>query len=154
MQLVQKIHRYDAWTTEEEEKLAEIVLQHISEGKSLYRACVAAASVLGRTAGACNGRWNMVVRDRYKQQVEEALRKSGGSRTTHHRGQDTAQILRSLRAQARLYMRLEEEVGRLGSVLRSMQNQIRETIKMLEEKEGEVQEEIYENKEDDEYAGN
>ncbi|GIM46865.1 hypothetical protein DNHGIG_24140 [Collibacillus ludicampi] len=64
--------RSDAWTAEDDNKLAEIVLRHIREGSTQLNAFVEAASLLGRTPAACGYRWNGVVRRYYENEIKQA----------------------------------------------------------------------------------
>lgn len=73
MQSVEKwATRSDAWTPQDDERLASLVLLHIRTGSTQLRAFDEAAAELGRTAAACGYRWNGVVRKDYKQEIEEA----------------------------------------------------------------------------------
>jgi prespore-specific regulator len=62
----------DSWTTEEDELLAETVIQHIKNGSTQIKAFEEAGKKLTRTAAACGFRWNSVVRKKYQKEVEEA----------------------------------------------------------------------------------
>jgi prespore-specific regulator len=64
--------RSDAWTPQDDEHLASLVLYHIRTGSTQLKAFEDAANQLGRTAAACGYRWNGVVRKTYQQQIEEA----------------------------------------------------------------------------------
>ena len=57
-----KTMRQDAWSTEDDERLASIVLRHIREGSTQLSAFEEGAELLGRTAAACGYRWNACVR--------------------------------------------------------------------------------------------
>ncbi|MDI3256123.1 MAG: RsfA family transcriptional regulator [Kyrpidia sp.] len=57
-----KTMRQDAWTAEDDTRLAEIVLRHIREGSTQLAAFEEAAEQLNRTAAACGYRWNACVR--------------------------------------------------------------------------------------------
>jgi len=50
--------RQDAWTSEEDRLLAEIVLTHIKKGSTQLKAFEETGSKLSRTAAACGFRWN------------------------------------------------------------------------------------------------
>lgn len=64
--------RSDAWTAEDDERLAELVLQHIRTGSTQLRAFEEAANLLGRTNAACGYRWNGVVRKHYRDEIDAA----------------------------------------------------------------------------------
>ncbi|MDB5085976.1 MAG: transcription factor, RsfA family, partial [Bacilli bacterium] len=64
--------RQDAWTTEDDRVLADILIRHIRQGSTQLAAFDEAASILGRTAAACGYRWNAVVRSEYKQEISTA----------------------------------------------------------------------------------
>lgn len=64
--------RQDAWTTEDDEILAEIVLKHIKQGSTQLAGFNEASRQLGRTAAACGFRWNACVRKQQRQIIEMA----------------------------------------------------------------------------------
>ncbi|AEJ43130.1 transcription factor, RsfA family [Alicyclobacillus acidocaldarius subsp. acidocaldarius Tc-4-1] len=64
--------RQDAWTTEDDEILAEIVLKHIKQGSTQLAGFNEAARRLGRTAAACGFRWNACVRKQQRYRIELA----------------------------------------------------------------------------------
>jgi prespore-specific regulator len=64
--------RSDAWTREDDEKLATIVLAHIRTGSTQLKAFDEAATTLGRTAAACGYRWNGVLRKDRREGIEQA----------------------------------------------------------------------------------
>ena len=57
--------RKDQWTTADDEKLAEIVISYVQNGKTQLEAFSQAAEVLGRTKQACGFRWNKTLRLQY-----------------------------------------------------------------------------------------
>ena len=57
--------RKDQWTTADDEKLAEIVIGYVQNGKTQLEAFSKAAEVLGRTKQACGFRWNKTLRLQY-----------------------------------------------------------------------------------------
>jgi prespore-specific regulator len=64
--------RQDAWTTEDDQILAEVVLKHIRDGSTQLAGFNEASRRLGRTAAACGFRWNAFVRKQYKPAIEVA----------------------------------------------------------------------------------
>ncbi|MCK7605814.1 RsfA family transcriptional regulator [Geobacillus stearothermophilus] len=64
--------RQDAWTKEEDELLANVVLQYIREGGTQLEAFAEVGRRLSRTAAACGFRWNSYVRKQYKEEIEQA----------------------------------------------------------------------------------
>ncbi|MFD2694749.1 RsfA family transcriptional regulator [Sporolactobacillus shoreicorticis] len=64
--------RQDAWTHEEDVKLAEIVLRHIKEGSTQLAGFAEAGRLLSRTSAACGFRWNSAIRKIYQQALHEA----------------------------------------------------------------------------------
>ncbi|MBX6396582.1 MAG: RsfA family transcriptional regulator [Alicyclobacillaceae bacterium] len=67
-----KTMRQDAWTAEEDTRLAEIVLRHIREGSTQLAAFEEAAEKLNRTAAACGYRWNACVRKHCQAAIDVA----------------------------------------------------------------------------------
>ncbi len=66
--------RKDQWTVSDDEKLAEIVISYVQNGKTQLEAFEEAAQQLGRTKQACGFRWNKTLRLQYGQ-VLESVRK-------------------------------------------------------------------------------
>lgn len=64
--------RQDAWTSDEDILLAEIVLTHIRKGSTQLKAFEEAGVKLKRTSAACGFRWNSLVRKQYKKGIELA----------------------------------------------------------------------------------
>jgi len=64
--------RQDAWTSEEDLRLADIILRHIREGSTQLRAFQEAGGQLGRTAAACGYRWNAILRKEQATEIEIA----------------------------------------------------------------------------------
>ncbi len=60
-----KTMRQDAWTAEDDAKLADIILRHIREGSTQLAAFEEGAQVLKRTPAACGYRWNACVRKQF-----------------------------------------------------------------------------------------
>ncbi len=61
--------RKDQWTKEDDERLAEIVLHNVQNGKTQLEAFEMAAIELGRTKQACGFRWNKTLRGQYSQSL-------------------------------------------------------------------------------------
>ncbi|MCY0886994.1 MAG: RsfA family transcriptional regulator [Alicyclobacillaceae bacterium] len=64
--------RQDAWTSEDDAILAEIVLRHIRDGSTQLAGFNEASRRLGRTAAACGFRWNACVRKQQRNIIEVA----------------------------------------------------------------------------------
>ncbi|WP_088043908.1 Myb-like DNA-binding domain-containing protein [Bacillus sp. EAC] len=69
-------NRQDAWTKEEDNYLAEVVLKSINDGSTQLMAFKIVAQALSRTAAACGYRWNSYVRKFYKEEIENAKNSS------------------------------------------------------------------------------
>lgn len=65
-------NRQDAWTKEEDNYLAEVVLKSINEGSTQLTAFKIVAGGLSRTPAACGYRWNSFVRKFYKEEIDAA----------------------------------------------------------------------------------
>ncbi len=66
--------RKDQWTAMDDEKLAEIVIQAVQNGRTQLEAFEQAARELNRTKQACGFRWNKTLRLQYGQ-VLNSVRK-------------------------------------------------------------------------------
>lgn len=67
--------RKDQWTAEDDEKLAEIVIQFVQNGKTQLEAFEEAAKVLNRTKQACGFRWNKTLRSQYGQMLNNVKKR-------------------------------------------------------------------------------
>ncbi len=67
-----KTLRQDAWTGDDDKRLADIILRHIREGSTQLAAFEEAAEALGRTSAACGYRWNACVRKQYVEAIDKA----------------------------------------------------------------------------------
>lgn len=64
--------RQDAWTSDEDLVLAELVLAYIRQGNTQLHAFEEAGRKLKRTAAACGFRWNSNIRKKYKEGIDLA----------------------------------------------------------------------------------
>lgn len=67
--------RKDQWTPEDDEKLAEIVITAVQNGRTQLEAFAEAAQVLGRTKQACGFRWNKTLRQQYGQMLNSVRKR-------------------------------------------------------------------------------
>ncbi|KGR80453.1 transcriptional regulator [Ureibacillus manganicus] len=67
--------RKDQWTADDDEKLAEIVIQAVQNGKTQLEAFAEAANVLNRTKQACGFRWNKTLRTQYGQMLNSVRKR-------------------------------------------------------------------------------
>ncbi|WP_078554873.1 RsfA family transcriptional regulator [Bacillus alkalicellulosilyticus] len=58
--------RQDAWSSDEDLILAEVVLRHIREGSTQLAAFEEVGQRLSRTSAACGFRWNSAIRKKYE----------------------------------------------------------------------------------------
>lgn len=134
--------RSDAWTAEDDNKLAEIVLRHIREGSTQLNAFVEAASLLGRTPAACGYRWNGVVRRYYEEAIKQAKQeKKQRMQLQHHHvprrriwpqeldDPSLDGIIRALKQHERTYYTLLEQNRELENKV----NEMEQTIQRLQE---------------------
>jgi prespore-specific regulator len=136
--------RSDAWTAEDDHKLAEIVLRHIREGSTQLNAFVEAASLLGRTPAACGYRWNGVVRRYYETEIKEAKqekkqRMQMNSQVPRRRvwPQDLEDssldgIIRALKQHERTYLSLVEQNRELENKVHEMEQTIQHLNQQIE----------------------
>ncbi len=61
--------RQDAWSTDEDLILAEVVLRHIREGSTQLAAFEEVGDRLSRTSAACGFRWNSTIRKKYESAI-------------------------------------------------------------------------------------
>lgn len=66
------VKRQDAWTSDDDMILAEVILRHIREGGTQLSAFEEVAAKLGRTPAACGFRWNSAVRKNYESAIKAA----------------------------------------------------------------------------------
>lgn len=67
--------RKDQWTVADDEKLAEIVIQAVQNGKTQLEAFEEAALILNRTKQACGFRWNKTLRLQYGQMLNSVRKR-------------------------------------------------------------------------------
>ncbi|KAF0995766.1 RsfA family transcriptional regulator [Geobacillus sp. TFV-3] len=112
--------RQDAWTKEEDELLANVVLQYIREGNTQLEAFAEVGRRLSRTAAACGFRWNSCVRKQYKEEIEQAkqerkMRKKETASIKESEGQvkmETAVKSRLSWAEVLAFLQAEEQKAR------------------------------------------
>ncbi|MCP3026221.1 RsfA family transcriptional regulator [Halobacillus sp. A5] len=80
--------RQDAWKKEEDELLADTVLQYIREGHTQLEAFQEVARQLNRTPAACGFRWNATVRKNYQKDIRQAKQE----RTQHRHALTTSAL--------------------------------------------------------------
>lgn len=130
MQSVERwVTRSDAWTPEDDERLAALVLEHIRTGSTQLRAFSEAAALLGRTNAACGYRWNGVVRKHYREAIEDAKRDrkaqarststptqtEDASATTMTSSDSMRDVVRFLEQYDAQYQRLRQHLGNVES---------------------------------------
>ncbi|RNA69700.1 RsfA family transcriptional regulator [Alteribacter keqinensis] len=64
--------RQDAWNSDEDLTLAEVVLRHIREGSTQLAAFEEVGHKLSRTPAACGFRWNSAIRKKYDTAIQLA----------------------------------------------------------------------------------
>lgn len=142
MQSVEKwATRSDAWTPQDDERLADLVLQHIRTGSTQLRAFEESAAELGRTAAACGYRWNGVVRRDYKQEIEAAKRErktqhksrtalpvasAGVEPATMTSSDSMRDVIKFLQTYDQQYQKLRQQVDALEAERRSLSDKVRE----------------------------
>lgn len=128
--------RSDAWTADDDQKLAEIVLRHIREGSTQLNAFVESANLLGRTPAACGYRWNGVVRKHYEDHIKDAklakkerlsMRQQAKQRRAY--GPDLEDpsidgIIRALKNHEREYYNLQEKSRHLEERIAELETQL------------------------------
>lgn len=132
--------RSDAWTPEDDQRLAEIVLRHIREGSTQLNAFVEAANLLSRTPAACGYRWNGVVRRNFADEIKQAKMEKKGRdsmkghfsrrRAWHPDLEDTSidAIIRALKQHERLYYELQEQNRELQERVQSLKQEMEQVV--------------------------
>ena len=77
--------RQDAWTAEDDNLLADIILHHIRSGSTQLTAFEEVGQRLGRTKAACGYRWNAIVRKQFTAQIEIAKAERRANQSTRLR---------------------------------------------------------------------
>jgi prespore-specific regulator len=85
-----KTMRQDAWTTEDDNLLADIILHHIRSGSTQLIAFEEVGQRLGRTKAACGYRWNAIVRKEFTAQIEIAKAERRTNQSTRLREETVA----------------------------------------------------------------
>lgn len=67
--------RKDQWTIEDDERLAEIVIQTVKNGRTQLEAFEEASGLLNRTKQACGFRWNKTLRHQYGQMLNSVRKR-------------------------------------------------------------------------------
>ncbi|MFC4767663.1 RsfA family transcriptional regulator [Effusibacillus consociatus] len=128
--------RSDAWTPEDDNRLAEIVLRHIREGSTQLNAFVEAANLLGRTPAACGYRWNGVVRRNFTDDIKQAKqeKKNHAALKGHFSRrrpwapdlEDTSidGIIRALKQHERLFYEIQDRNRELQERVNSLQQEL------------------------------
>ncbi|MBP3952138.1 RsfA family transcriptional regulator [Bacillus suaedae] len=83
--------RQDAWNTDEDLILAEVVLRHIREGSTQLSAFEEVGERLSRTSAACGFRWNSAIRKKYEAAI--ALAKKQRSKGKKAQGEQEEQSM-------------------------------------------------------------
>ncbi|MFC5711597.1 RsfA family transcriptional regulator [Thalassorhabdus alkalitolerans] len=81
--------RRDAWTEEQDQLLTDTVLAHIKKGSTQLKAFEEVGDELNRSSSACGFRWNAILRDKNKKQIELA-KKERKMRTEDKRKESAA----------------------------------------------------------------
>lgn len=100
--------RKDQWLQQDDDRLAQIVLQAVSEGRSQLAGFQEAAEALGRTKQACGFRWNKTLRKIYEKDLENAKSQPKQMMRTHLK-----QALTSFDQLSEAYYELKDEYDQL-----------------------------------------
>lgn len=76
--------RQDAWSTDEDLILAEVVLRHIREGSTQLSAFEEVGERLSRTSAACGFRWNSTIRKKYESAIALAKKQRTKGKKVRH----------------------------------------------------------------------
>lgn len=100
--------RKDQWLQQDDDRLAQIVLQAVSEGRSQLAGFQEAAEALGRTKQACGFRWNKTLRKIHEKDLENAKSQPKQMMRTHLK-----QALTSFDQLSEAYYELKDEYDQL-----------------------------------------
>ncbi|OFW79476.1 MAG: transcriptional regulator [Alicyclobacillus sp. RIFOXYA1_FULL_53_8] len=135
--------RSDAWTPEDDTRLAEIVLHHIRIGSTQLRAFEESANELGRTSAACGYRWNGVVRKNHRDDIEQAKQERKNAQRSQHAVISTSnsadtlpttmtssdsmkEVIKFLETYDEQYQKLRKQVETLDAERRALVDKVRE----------------------------
>lgn len=86
-------NRQDSWTEDEDQLLAQTVLDYIRKGKTQLEAFKDVGERLSRTGAACGFRWNATIRKLYEKEIEEAKQQRKNSlQNNEQKGYDKTNI--------------------------------------------------------------
>lgn len=121
--------RKDQWTADDDEKLAEIVIQSVQNGKTQLEAFAEAAQLLNRTKQACGFRWNKTLRQQYGQMLNSVRKRP-------------KQLMRShLKLALNSFDELTEAYNELEVKYRELQGEHEKILKWLQQGAGFIEHE-------------
>lgn len=125
------VTRQDAWTEDEDQFLAEIVLQYIREGGTQLKAFEIVAEKLSRTAAACGFRWNSYLRKKYETDIELAKQERKKFRQQKERKNSEKKMLHYEEA-GRSEITIDDVIAFLKSTQhQSVNNQLEEAVVLI-----------------------
>ena len=137
------VKRQDAWTTDDDHVLAEVILRHIREGGTQLSAFEEVAAKLGRTPAACGFRWNSTVRKRYEAAIHIAkeqrqkLKKERQNQSSSYPTLASNDSLQSIDQVIRFLKRCKSELKELKRNQKQLENELKEREAEVERLENE-----------------
>lgn len=126
---VESKRRKDQWTIEDDEKLAEIVIHNVQNGRTQLEAFEQAASALNRTKQACGFRWNKTLRTQYGQVLNSVRKRPKQLMRSHLK-----LALTSFEELTEAYNDLEMKYSELQSEYDKMQKWLQQGHTLIKEK--------------------
>ena len=129
MHEVESKRRKDQWTIEDDEKLAEIVIHNVQNGRTQLEAFEQAAQVLNRTKQACGFRWNKTLRTQYGQVLNSVRKRPKQLMRSHLK-----LALTSFEELTEAYNDLEMKYSELQSEYEKMQKWMQQGFALIKER--------------------
>ncbi len=116
--------RQDAWSTDEDLILAEVVLRHIREGSTQLAAFEEVGEQLSRTSAACGFRWNSTIRKKYESAIALAKKQRSISKKSNKLEDSWASETDSGQEQADQAEHIGKELGSVSAAELTMEKVI------------------------------
>ena len=127
--MMEQKRRKDQWTLADDEKLAEIVIQTVQNGRTQLEAFEQASQQLNRTKQACGFRWNKTLRTQYGQVLNSVRKRPKQLMLSHLK-----LALSSFEELSEAYNELEIKYSELQSEYEKVVKWIQQGVVLVKEK--------------------